>query len=140
MWWCCGKRGKEMPGCKFGKHEFKEEEEDEKTKEEVESLIGQQLRNVRCFCCKEIGHTTSNCQRDPNFKTKADIETDAGRLNMIKDQKKLHSDTLISTTHFIKKSVMIPVDWTDDGVETHPPNISHPFMRGIMTFDDYNYR
>ena len=35
---------------------------------------------------------------------------------------------------------MIPVDWTDDGVETHPPNISNPFMRGIMTFEDYNYR
>jgi hypothetical protein len=41
MWWCCGKRGKDMPGCKFGKHEFKEEEEDEKTKEEEESLMGQ---------------------------------------------------------------------------------------------------
>lgn len=41
MWWCCGKRGKDMPGCKFGKHEFKEEEEDEKTKEEEESLRGQ---------------------------------------------------------------------------------------------------
>ena len=35
---------------------------------------------------------------------------------------------------------MIPVDWNDDGVEIKPPNTTHPFMRGIMTFDDYNYK
>lgn len=29
MWWCCGKRGKEQPGCKFSKHETKDINEDE---------------------------------------------------------------------------------------------------------------
>lgn len=26
MWWCCGKRGKDQPGCKFMKHETKDDE------------------------------------------------------------------------------------------------------------------
>lgn len=34
MWWCCGKTSKEAAGCKFSKHETKDEEEDEKDKEE----------------------------------------------------------------------------------------------------------
>jgi hypothetical protein len=25
MWWCCGKRGKDTPGCKFSKHETKDD-------------------------------------------------------------------------------------------------------------------
>lgn len=29
MWWCCGKRGKEQPGCKFSKHECQNDEEDD---------------------------------------------------------------------------------------------------------------
>lgn len=29
MWWCCGKQGKDQPGCKFAKHECKEDDEDE---------------------------------------------------------------------------------------------------------------
>ena len=28
MWWCCGKRTKEAAGCKYGKHEIKDEDED----------------------------------------------------------------------------------------------------------------
>lgn len=29
MWWCCGKTGKETPGCKYGAHESKDDDEDE---------------------------------------------------------------------------------------------------------------
>jgi hypothetical protein len=29
MWWCCGKDVKDALGCKFGKHECKEDEDDE---------------------------------------------------------------------------------------------------------------
>lgn len=38
MWWCCGKRGKEQPGCKFSKHEVANDNEDEdyKSKEDQE--------------------------------------------------------------------------------------------------------
>ena len=28
MWWCCGKPGKEAPGCKYSKHVSKEDEDD----------------------------------------------------------------------------------------------------------------
>ena len=28
MWWCCGKNGKDQPGCKFSKHASKEDELD----------------------------------------------------------------------------------------------------------------
>jgi hypothetical protein len=28
MWWCCGKRGKDQPGCKFMKHESRDENEE----------------------------------------------------------------------------------------------------------------
>ena len=33
MWWCCGKRGKDQPGCKFMKHESRDENEDVDMKE-----------------------------------------------------------------------------------------------------------
>ena len=29
MWWCCGKRGRDVPGCKFSKHESKEDEDED---------------------------------------------------------------------------------------------------------------
>lgn len=27
MWWCCGKRDRDAPGCKFQKHEAKEDDD-----------------------------------------------------------------------------------------------------------------
>jgi hypothetical protein len=33
---------------------------------------------------------------------------------------------------------MVPIQQTE-GKYAEPENIQHPFMRGIMTFDDYNY-
>ena len=30
MWWCCGKSGIDAPGCKYSKHESKNEEEEDK--------------------------------------------------------------------------------------------------------------
>jgi hypothetical protein len=29
MWWCCGKTSKDAPGCKFSKHESKEDEDED---------------------------------------------------------------------------------------------------------------
>jgi BTK motif len=29
MWWCCGKTARDAPGCKFAKHESKEDEDDD---------------------------------------------------------------------------------------------------------------
>lgn len=141
MWWCCGKRGKEQPGCKFSKHETKDIEEDEfKDSQTQEQEKMRALRNMRCKCCKEIGHKTENCARDPNFLTNNDVEKDHDRIRKIKGYKKLHADTLVQTTHFIKKSVMVPCEGDDEGnLVEQSTNRKHPFMRGIMTFDDYNY-
>jgi len=34
---------------------------------------------------------------------------------------------------------MVPVTIDDEGKVKEPENTKHPFMRGIMHFDDYNY-
>lgn len=52
----------------------------------------------------------------------------------------MHADTIVNTTHFFKKSVMVPLKEDDDGNQFEPQNTAHPFMRGIMKFDDYNYK
>lgn len=73
MWWCCGKRGKEVPGCKFSKHESKEDD-DEDEDQDIEMNKARKLKSIRCQCCKELGHTINNCYRDPNLKTKEKAE------------------------------------------------------------------
>jgi hypothetical protein len=35
---------------------------------------------------------------------------------------------------------MVPLKEDDDGNQFEPQNTAHPFMRGIMKFDDYNYK
>ena len=73
MWWCCGKIGKDAPGCKFSKHESKDDEDDledqraeqdkekekdkdneDKEREDLELQMRSQ--NVKCYSCKENGH------------------------------------------------------------------------------------
>ena len=73
MWWCCGKRGKNQPGCKFSKHESKEDDDEEDDDHDKEKNKAKQLKYTRCQCCKEMGHTIDNCPRDPNLKTKEDV-------------------------------------------------------------------
>ena len=36
MWWCCGKSSKEAAGCKFSKHESKEDDEEDGADQEKE--------------------------------------------------------------------------------------------------------
>lgn len=35
---------------------------------------------------------------------------------------------------------MIPLQFDDEGSASRPKNTVHPFSRGIMAFDDYNYK
>ena len=162
MWWCCGKQGKESLGCKFSKHESKEDDEDdadgeEKLKEE------QRLKYVRCLCCKEVGHKIEDCPRDPNMKTNKEIDEEDDRINQIKDFRKLFSDTMILTTQFFKRCVKVPMiktigdvfkeidtpsqsDYKAAAVEEEDENnqqmevyYKDPFKRGVMRFEDYNY-
>jgi hypothetical protein len=45
MWWCCGRTTKEYPGCKFRKHETKDDnEEEEQTKEERDEELAKLKR------------------------------------------------------------------------------------------------
>ena len=115
MWWCCGKREKEQPGCKFSKHESKEDDDFGNDEAQTGDENGKVRKYVRCMCCKQLGHTIENCFRDPNFKTDADLGQDQERLTKIKDFRKLHADTMINTTHFIKKAVMVPLDLDEEG-------------------------
>lgn len=88
-----------------------------------------------------MGHSIEDCDRDPNLKTNSDAQADQLRLNTVKECRKLHADSLVSTTHFIKKAVMVPHnDDFEDNVNIKEEHTLHrPFTRGIMTFDDYNY-
>jgi hypothetical protein len=74
MWWCCGKEQKEADGCKISKHECKEDDEEDNAEQENKEDQSKQLKNVRCYCCKEIGHTIEQCPRDPNLKTTPNIK------------------------------------------------------------------
>ena len=91
-WWCCGKLGKEQPGCKFSKHECNEDldTDDENIKNTQEIL---HLKNTRCQCCKQIGHKIEDCPRDPNMKTNANAKEDEIRMAKMKGCKKIFADT-----------------------------------------------
>ena len=56
-------------GCKYGKHETKDDEDDEELDNEHDGDAKKSNKYVRCLCCKEIGHTIDECPRDPNIKT-----------------------------------------------------------------------
>lgn len=55
-----------------------------------------------------MGHDISDCSRDPNFKTNKDPEIEYERISRSKYFRKLFSDTIIMTAHFLKKLVKIP--------------------------------
>ena len=57
----------------------------------------------------------------------------------MKDFRKLYADSVVQTTHMLKKAVMIPVKHDDDGQLEDVANAYNPFKRGVMEFDDYNY-
>lgn len=109
MWWCCGKRGSDVQGCRFAKHESKEDEDDDEDNDR-EKNKAKQLKNIRCHCCKELGHNIDDCPRDPNIKTcnHLEVQDDFDRIQKIKDFRKLFADTAVTTTHFLKKCIRVP--------------------------------
>ena len=151
MWWCCGKRGKDQPGCKYSKHECKDDDEEEEDENEKEKNKAKQLKYIRCQCCKEMGHSIDDCPRDPNLKTRdVDCDEEYCRVSKLKDYRTLFGDTVVTTTHFLKKCVKVPKLFPQSVAQ--PQGLSpekydemsyrqriEPFKRGSMTFDDYNY-
>ena len=107
MYWCCGNERKESQGCISGKHECKEDEDDEEEPNAMKRIDKHQNKNIKCLCCKEVGHDMSECYRDPNIKTRVDYQEDWKRIMGLKDYRKLFVDTMITTTHFLKKCAKV---------------------------------
>ena len=143
MWWCCGKHQRDQPGCKFSKHESKDEDdvgEAGGTNDPV--ALAAAMKYVRCLCCRQLGHKIEHCFRDPNLRTvERNVDAEFERIRKLKDFRKLHSDTLVNTTHMIKKAVMVPIGVDDEGMPVeNEERAATPFCRGVLNFDDYNYK
>ena len=80
MWWCCGRTGEDALGCRFGKHECKEDDDIEDLYQQNEESKQNKNKKIKCYCCKEVGHLTSDCLRDPNIKTFKDVEVEVERI------------------------------------------------------------
>jgi hypothetical protein len=90
MYWCCGKTHKEANGCRLNKHESKEDDSDDEFKGRGKD---DNRANLKCLCCKEVGHSIDDCPRDPNLKKQANPCLEMDRISRIKDFRKLHADT-----------------------------------------------
>lgn len=74
------------------------------------------------------------------------VDQESYRINQISNQKKLHANTVVQTTHFLKKCVIQPLNAVSNNYDEFGENTQndgesrhHPFKRGAMTFEDYNY-
>ena len=81
MWWCCGKSGRDAPGCKVAKHVSKEDEDEEDPSQKSTATL-------YCLSCKDIGHRYSECPKDPNIRSKQDLGNELKRIHDIKERKK----------------------------------------------------
>ncbi|CAD7933181.1 unnamed protein product [Amoebophrya sp. A25] len=103
MWWCCGKLGIQALGCKFGKHESKDDDEDWELKgpqKEEEGDGGQNEQEgkatrdatrdarIRCYGCRELGHKAKDCPRDPNVLSSKDPMKEIRRSDGIPEKSK----------------------------------------------------
>jgi len=134
IWWCCGKDNKDQPGCKYAKHESKEEEDE--IDDDEEGKVNKIDKNIRCLCCKELGHLIEACPRDPNIRSRLDFEEEYARIQQMKEYRKLNADTVVTTTHFLKKCILVPTRQNEQEERAYQEN---PFKRGSMKFDDFNY-
>lgn len=133
MWWCCGKTDYNAPGCKVQKHSTRDDKGNE-----GEASPGQ-LKQVKCLCCKEYGHQSEECPKDPNYRSNFDVqEEDARLVNNMKEKKKLNSDsqmlTLKMLTEFSKNknqklkgvNMMQFEDFQYNGVNEHILDLPDP--------------
>ena len=74
---------------------------------------------MKCMCCKEIGHNISDCPRDPNIRTKVGkmAQDDFDRIQKIRDNRVCFIDTMITTTHLLKRCIKVQKPNPKDGVE-----------------------
>lgn len=137
QWWCCGKTTKEALGCKFGKHVSRNDDDDDDIYVKRESG-----KNLRCKCCGEAGHLTNKCPKDPNLRTmignQSKVYEEEDRIMKLMAQKRFHANSIVQTTHFLKKCVIQQPQSSTEQLELVDMN-DHPFKRGVMTFEDFNY-
>ena len=87
IFWCCGKEGKEAPGCIISRHLSK-----------LDSEPPDATSNIKfCAGCKDSGHSISNCPRDPNIKTLAESSEDLKRVEKLNLSKRRMSVIELST-------------------------------------------
>eukprot|EP00347_Sterkiella_histriomuscorum_P014023 403362455 len=124
MWWCCGKHHKDAPGCKYTKHITKDEDEDDGFL--LEGEIKKRLKGLKCFCCKETGHKTENCTKDPNMRQNCDLDDELIRITERKSARKLNGDSFEVSNKLMEK--------------LSKQKLHSIFGKDIMSFDDYNYK
>jgi hypothetical protein len=101
MYWCCGREGRDAPGCRTSKHESRDEEEEKlaQGKDEGDKL---QLASVQCSVfamqsCRDYGHKAGDCPKDPNFRSRFDLAEELNRVEVIMRTKKRGTETGFST-------------------------------------------
>jgi hypothetical protein len=70
------------------------------------------------------------------MRSNVDSDLDFMRIQRIKDYRKLNADTVVTTTHFLKKCILVPSRQNEQEEKYY---LDHPFKRGSMKFDDFNY-
>ena len=90
-YWCCGKKGKEAPGCQSSKHVAKEEEEELNRDKDDDKL---KYASAKCSSCKQLGHEAHECPKDPNVQG-SDPEEDIKRIEEIKKKKKANAANVV---------------------------------------------
>ena len=65
-----------------------------KQDEQVENM---NQKNIKCWICKDLGHVANDCDRDPNFRTSKDVESEYERLVSFKNHKNLHTESQVVT-------------------------------------------
>ena len=127
MWWCCGKTSKDAPGCRFAKHECKDDEDEDKAADPDHPNANKQ-RKQKCQCCKGVGHKAAECDKDPNFRGGYDVQAEHKRIMYRKEDRGEGMGHGVEVTgrlveRLSKKGAMKDLVGED-----------------IMVFDDYNYK
>ncbi|CAD7964134.1 unnamed protein product [Amoebophrya sp. A25] len=125
MWWCCGKIGKEAIGCKFSKHESKDDEEDldeQDRAEREEREIKARNSKIKCYSCKESGHIAKNCPKDPNLRSLHDPAVEVQRTDILGEQagwqKALARESMLRPTEVLSRiETKLGFDTWDEDVE-----------------------
>eukprot|EP00347_Sterkiella_histriomuscorum_P006658 403351927 len=159
IWWCCGKISQKAPGCKYQKHQSKEEAEEM----EERRAVGKIFKKVKCISCKQSGHTEDECPKDPNIKTNTkNYAYELQRIEKLKSQEDHKiKNNILSTMNKLVMETLNPTHkdqqnynhgeedesdmeefLSDDDSSSVDFKLSkqHPFNKGVLDFDDFNYQ